>query len=131
MCLSGLYRAASALAVYASQPRLATAPRKTRLQPVANPCCAGLVTRRAPREVSDTTWLPPHPSFAWRNIHHISSRQSVEGSCFPPGHPWAFGRAGGRPRGVRLLRPSTTVCGFRPSAQRIRPAGGSAQIRPA
>ena len=42
--------------------RLATAPRKTRLQPVANPCCTGLVTRRAPNEVS-ATWHPPHPGF--------------------------------------------------------------------
>lgn len=40
--LSGLNRTAPALAVYASQRRLVTTPRKTRLQPVANLFCAGL-----------------------------------------------------------------------------------------
>ena len=49
--------------------RLTTTPRKTRLQPVANPCCTGLVTRRAPNEVSAVTWHPPHPSFAWHNMY--------------------------------------------------------------
>ena len=37
-------------------------PRKTRLQLVANLCCAGLVTRRVTFKVSALTWLPPRPS---------------------------------------------------------------------
>src|SRR5450432_4286583 len=46
-------------------------PRKTRLQPVANLCCAGLVTRRVTFEVS--THVSSSAKLAWRNDHQSMS----------------------------------------------------------
>lgn len=46
--ISGLNSTASAIAVYASQSRVAPEPRKTRSRLVANPLPTGLVPARAP-----------------------------------------------------------------------------------
>jgi hypothetical protein len=48
LALSGLYRTALALAVYASQSRVTPRPRKTRFRLLARLCRTGLFTRRVP-----------------------------------------------------------------------------------
>ena len=66
--LSGLNHAASALAVYASQPASRQDHARLACQLVANLCCAGLVTRRVTFEVS--THVSSSAKLAWRNDHH-------------------------------------------------------------
>jgi len=70
--LSGLNHAASALAVYASQPASRQDHARLACQLVANLCCAGLVTRRVTFEVS--THVSSSAKLAWRNDHQKSSR---------------------------------------------------------
>src|SRR3954451_4271392 len=51
-------------------------PRKTRLQLVANLCCAGLVTRRVTFEVS--THVSSSAKLAWRNDHQPLAPPSAQ-----------------------------------------------------
>jgi hypothetical protein len=73
--LSGLNHAASALAVYASQPASRQDHARLACQLVANLCCAGLVTRRVTFEVS--THVSSSAKLAWRNDHQKTCAKLV------------------------------------------------------
>ena len=109
--LSGLNHAASALAVYASQPASRQDHARLACQLVANLCCAGLVTRRVTFEVS--THVSSSAKLAWRNDHqkNLSGRRGRARACLSTRHISDLRRPAGIQRlGGALRRRNGTSC---------------------
>ena len=113
--LSGLNHAASALAVYASQPASRQDHARLACQLVANLCCAGLVTRRVTFEVS--THVSSSAKLAWRNDHQKLS-------------PKAAGTASARGSGVAGRAPkSSSSVGSALKASSVASRNSSSVVR--